>query len=61
MIDTPPEAVKSFVNVADGANWMLTGCDIEEVGFGFRVTKSWLLSPTRLGWNPYIYGNTQNL
>jgi hypothetical protein len=56
LVDTPPQIVSSFIKVPSGFNWLLTGCDSEQVGYGVKVTKTWLLSVNALGWNKYIYG-----
>jgi hypothetical protein len=56
-VDQPPDAIKHFVVLPEVANlWLLIGCDMEEIGFGYRVTRQWRLAGNRDGWNPFIYG-----
>lgn len=56
-VDQPPDAINHFIQLPQLANlWLLIGCDMEEVGFGYRVVRQWKLSANTLGWNPYIYG-----
>lgn len=56
-VDQPPDAVSHFVRLTEQANlWLLIGCDVEEVGFGYKMTRQWKLAGNTKGWNPFIYG-----
>lgn len=55
-IDVPPNVGK-YIQLSGGQsarNWLFISCDIDEIGFGFKVTKRWRLSGVN-GWNPIIY------
>lgn len=52
-IDTPPDIGK-FAQIPPNYNWLLIGCDAEQVGYGYKVVKQWKLSGPN-GWNPLVY------
>jgi hypothetical protein len=52
-IDDPPSS-KVLPTVSENRSWLLSSCNIESVGDGFKVTRSWRLSG-RNGWDEDIY------
>jgi hypothetical protein len=52
-IDVPPQ-VDNYVSVEKGRDWLLMSCDVDQIGNGIKVSRSWKLSGPN-GWDGDIY------
>ena len=58
-VSKPPSAVNDYIDYVQIPNaWLMIGCDGEQVGYGYKITRQWKLAGNLLGWNPYIYEGT---